>query len=554
MTQVTNYIIPGPPASGAVAWSKVNDIYEAVLDDNAGPSAPPNPVAGMRWRDTSVSPSQLMIRNDTNTGWITSLSSMGVTVTSEQLNGLAQVTDGAHVPAYSPIEFLQSSLPVMAARRFILTKRGSGAGNVTQSFAVRYSTRDAFTMHDYAGATVFTQFDPMGAATQTGVRWTKTPSNVVGHQGLSLEQRFDGTSRFWSSANYDVSDGKGKVVRFSITADALDSENLLVSDLETYVLYDYATGDGSTSPTVSPDGRFLTAKVYMNATTIRITTWLLKTLSDGGPGDYTDQYVHQFDVAGLYDSTNYPLQGLANDGAFIYALCGYTSSAGDTRNKRLAKFSLDGVFSSVNDKFQVGLSEALSDGTGGHYEPESLFIADVGGRPCLACIICSGEPRARVTRVFYLNAAQPISGRGADEIPAFHSTGINDLSVPTSETMRLGHWDSVAKTFTDRLTISPNGAMQVNNGAGLVRLLRSQVVLDFPSIPANDQSSPLTVTVTGAAVGDMVCVTRDGTPTNGIVFTGYVSSANTVAIRALNVKTAAVNPASDTYTVVVLGF
>jgi hypothetical protein len=92
----------------------------------------------------------------------------------------------------------------------------------------------------------------------------------------------------------------------------------------------------------------------------------------------------------------------------------------------------------------------------------------------------------------------------------------------------------------------------VTSGATLTKLLTASAALDFPSISAAAQAN-LTITVTGAAVGDEVAMGLPAAPTAGIVFNAFVSAANTVTIRATNITAAPVDPASATYGVLVFG-
>ena len=71
-------------------------------------------------------------------------------------------------------------------------------------------------------------------------------------------------------------------------------------------------------------------------------------------------------------------------------------------------------------------------------------------------------------------------------------------------------------------------------------------VLDFPSISANT-TSELTITVTGAAVGDSAYVMPSGSPETGLIWSGHISAADTVTVRIGNVTTGAINPASRTW-------
>lgn len=80
-------------------------------------------------------------------------------------------------------------------------------------------------------------------------------------------------------------------------------------------------------------------------------------------------------------------------------------------------------------------------------------------------------------------------------------------------------------------------------------ILLGSAALDFPSTAANT-TSDLTLTVTGAALGDSVFV---GAPNAavlaGVSYFGWVSATNTVTIRLTNISAVSVNPASATFNV-----
>lgn len=88
--------------------------------------------------------------------------------------------------------------------------------------------------------------------------------------------------------------------------------------------------------------------------------------------------------------------------------------------------------------------------------------------------------------------------------------------------------------------------------AALTKILTASAALNFPSINAASQAD-LTITVTGAAVGDEVSLSLPAAPTAGIVFNAFVSAADTVTVRATNITAAPVDPASATYGVIVFG-
>lgn len=80
--------------------------------------------------------------------------------------------------------------------------------------------------------------------------------------------------------------------------------------------------------------------------------------------------------------------------------------------------------------------------------------------------------------------------------------------------------------------------------------LRASAALNFGSLTTLT-SADLTITVTGAAVQDIVSLGLPAAPTAGIVFTAFVSATDTVTVRAFNVTSGTIDPASATYAVTV---
>jgi len=85
--------------------------------------------------------------------------------------------------------------------------------------------------------------------------------------------------------------------------------------------------------------------------------------------------------------------------------------------------------------------------------------------------------------------------------------------------------------------------------------LTGSATLDFGSISA-DSYADLTLTVTGASDGDVVAIgVPNGSVANDVIFTAWVSAANTVTIRATNNNsTTARDPASGTFKAFVYKF
>lgn len=96
------------------------------------------------------------------------------------------------------------------------------------------------------------------------------------------------------------------------------------------------------------------------------------------------------------------------------------------------------------------------------------------------------------------------------------------------------------------------GAITIgSSGSSISKVLTATASLDFGSIAAQT-SADLTVTVTGAATGDAVVMGLPAAPESGVVFNAFVSSANTVTIRATNATSGAVDPASATFRATVI--
>jgi hypothetical protein len=108
----------------------------------------------------------------------------------------------------------------------------------------------------------------------------------------------------------------------------------------------------------------------------------------------------------------------------------------------------------------------------------------------------------------------------------------------------------MARTTFSGPVVSENGFVGAT-GLTLTGILGASASLDFGSISAAASAS-LTIAVAGAAVGDAVALGLPAAPAAGIVFFAFVSAANTVTVRAMNITASSVDPAAATYTVDVL--
>lgn len=87
------------------------------------------------------------------------------------------------------------------------------------------------------------------------------------------------------------------------------------------------------------------------------------------------------------------------------------------------------------------------------------------------------------------------------------------------------------------------GPITVNSTQKLSGILTKSATLNFPSIPAHT-TAELTLAVTGATVGQAVFAYPNGTPESGLMWSAFVSTADTVTVRMANITAAAIDPAS----------
>jgi hypothetical protein len=154
---------------------------------------------------------------------------------------------------------------------------------------------------------------------------------------------------------------------------------------------------------------------------------------------------------------------------------------------------------------------------------------------------------------------------------AFTLAGATDLSI-TYEVDSIGstfdvHFDGIMISRNDRNNVLPSlytkpettpvipyieGVYAITsesvNGVGTkILYLEGDAVLDFPSISGSGHED-LTITVTGAAVGDPVSL-GSPTPPDDSIYTAFVSATNIVTVRLLHSGGGSVNPESATFKV-----
>lgn len=108
---------------------------------------------------------------------------------------------------------------------------------------------------------------------------------------------------------------------------------------------------------------------------------------------------------------------------------------------------------------------------------------------------------------------------------------------------------AAGKPFMWWASAAPSGGAMAWTPVDYVPYPKVSKTINFGTVAAQSEATD-TITVNGAAVGDTVIIIEPATSYPGVLFSGRVTSANTVTVRAVNVTAAGV-PVSDTFTAVV---
>lgn len=197
-------------------------------------------------------------------------------------------------------------------------------------------------------------------------------------------------------------------------------------------------------------------------------------------------------------------------------------------------------------KLTAGTNMTTPENGAVEFDGTSLFFTASSTRMTLAQLT-SNQTFSQPLNVFTnevnigsLKATLKAGAAGAGNAPLYFTSGTN-LTTPAAGAVEFDGTNYFGSLAGTRYTFA--------------KTLSSTATLDFPNTVASS-SSDLTMTVTGAADGDLVIVT----PPNGSVvansfYTAWVSSANTVTVRFsdLDILNAA-NPASGTFRASVLKY
>jgi hypothetical protein len=155
------------------------------------------------------------------------------------------------------------------------------------------------------------------------------------------------------------------------------------------------------------------------------------------------------------------------------------------------------------------------------------------------------------------SAGTPAVRMAADPSTGLYFPGVQQISVSTAGVARLNVTPSVVSVTTP-LSVTGNttvaGSLTVGGGTPIVKVLSVSVTISFPALAAQSNST-VPITVTGAAVGDVVTLGMPSTgPANMTTYSAWVSAANTVSVRYQNFSSASTTATSGTFRISVMKF
>lgn len=187
------------------------------------------------------------------------------------------------------------------------------------------------------------------------------PSESVGHQGVSVERAPDGKVWLWVSR---YGDHGRDAVRFPYQAGTQPQ------NVQTFTFFDAAYMQKNvTMPKVCADGRHLLVRGRTSPRKQFVRVFDLAALNAGGPGDYTAKARYHWALPAEVLASGLPLQGLACDSRYVYAVVG---NARLNEPKTFIKLTLDGKPVQRVDDFSV--SKEIASREGKQFEPEGISV------------------------------------------------------------------------------------------------------------------------------------------------------------------------------------
>ena len=368
---------------------------------------------------------------------------------------------------------------------YTLNRIGEYRGNVIQSVAIDDTNRIIYSLHQGRDGNdmYLNRFEYGNRGSTLTADSVVSCGNAVGHQGLAIQKQTDGTTVLWASAGYARTARGRSVVRFKY------SESGSVPNYEEFILFDSSFAEGgSTTPAVSYDNRFLVARGYVDVpdeigySVVRVFD--LTKMQDAG--DYSTKHIYEFRVDELTRQKEFPLQGMACDGTFIYIQLGAASTVHD---KVILIYTLDGRLVYKNTQVTAGKEQALADGAGGHWESEGVVLArNNKDELSLYILIVSGDSGKRISRLYSNNKLNMQLSSHTEKEPALFLNATHDIGIPKGHSLTLTEFDKAQEPPLQIFSVKNNELRLKNADSAFVVKITKNETRHIMEIRANNDT------------------------------------------------------------------
>jgi hypothetical protein len=286
------------------------------------------------------------------------------------------------------------------------------------------------------------------------------------------------------------------------------------------------------------------------------TWWLNSSLFEAGRIEYATP--GNTPGIGFFSSTNQRTQlRLAPDGGFLFGFSATTSNPGDLAALVSSGTTPFGAFLGINDVAPTTICHFSTPNINNALCDIRLSSGDttVEAGQIIACIETyhkdASLTSSELTKICTISESTITNAASVNGALRFSTTAANT----PAERMRITSGGNVGiNTTTPAARLDVDGTTKLGtSGAVFNAIFSATATLDFPSIGANS-TEQLTMTVTGAQVGDSVHLGAPSTLESGLNFCGFVSAANTVTIRVHNSTGGSIDPVSATWRATVIDF
>lgn len=186
----------------------------------------------------------------------------------------------------------------------------------------------------------------------------------------------------------------------------------------------------------------------------------------------------------------------------------------------------------------------------------------VTGANCFDALVGENTSMSNGTQFDFSGAIRPFGSNlknnttafgytmGSDIVGGTNNWALRDLTAGANRILI----DSSGNVTIQSGLFNANGTFTVGNGGSWSKILIGSAALNFPNTAAQN-SSDLTITVTGAAAQDICLVGPDASAVlANSCYTAFVSAPNTVTVRFNNYSAGALDPANASFKVTVIHF